>query len=532
MIHCFVESTVCKWTAKSVTHRLLNLGCYVMIVLGMLLIPNSSQAFQKDDKVVAQNRGPSGEVIVRSNHWVSDPWDATVKGRVPNGTRGTIQDGPERGGIYIWYEVEWETYAGTLKGWSAETVNGCQVIGPAEEAEQRDVVTAALFGLGLHEVDRKTNHDYNGYGCGVSWKDNKGNDLYDGGHAGWDAQTKNRSLNQTFYSLTDGTIIVAGEDGSNTIAIFDGAKTTLYLHANTIDPSLKGKTEVEGGDPLGTQGMTGKATGPHLHIEVHDGRSIVSSSGTEDDKKETENPVPYLYDWVKFSLPSIGGGGGPVYTPEDVDQDGQIGIMDLILVWSNFGPVNQNNQVFDVNDDGTIDSLDLVAVAKRFGEIIGVGAPASRAIEDIITQKDVGTLSSLNINPEGVQQWIDVARAADNGSLTFKQGIAMLESLLTRMIPERTILLANYPNPFNPETWIPYQLSEPAEVTVTIYAADGRLIRTLALGHQPVGVYQSKNRAAYWDGKNELGEPVASGVYFYTLTAGEFTATRKMLIRK
>ena len=97
---------------------------------------------------------------------------------------------------------------------------------------------------------------------------------------------------------------------------------------------------------------------------------------------------------------------------------------------------------------------------------------------------------------------------------------------------EKTALLPNYPNPFNPETWIPYQLSEPADVNISIYAVDGKLVRTLAFGHQPVGIYESKNRAAYWDGRNTLGEPVASGVYFYTLTAGDFTATRKMLIRK
>ena len=103
---------------------------------------------------------------------------------------------------------------------------------------------------------------------------------------------------------------------------------------------------------------------------------------------------------------------------------------------------------------------------------------------------------------------------------------------LSKPAPKETDLLTNYPNPCNPETWIPYQLSKPAEVTVTIYAADGKLVRTLALGHQPAGVYQSKSRAAYWDGKNEVGEPVASGVYFYTLKAGDFTATRKMLIRK
>jgi len=103
---------------------------------------------------------------------------------------------------------------------------------------------------------------------------------------------------------------------------------------------------------------------------------------------------------------------------------------------------------------------------------------------------------------------------------------------LSKAIPEETVLLTNYPNPFNPETWIPYQLAKPTEVTVTIYAADGKLVRTLALGHQPTGVYQSKSRAAYWDGRNEVGEPVASGVYFYTLKAGDFTATRKMLIQK
>ena len=98
--------------------------------------------------------------------------------------------------------------------------------------------------------------------------------------------------------------------------------------------------------------------------------------------------------------------------------------------------------------------------------------------------------------------------------------------------PDETTLLHNYPNPFNPETWIPYQLAESAEVTVHIYAASGVLVRTLALGHQPAGIYQHRSRAVYWDGKNEVGESVASGVYFYTLTAGDFAATRKMLIRK
>ena len=99
-------------------------------------------------------------------------------------------------------------------------------------------------------------------------------------------------------------------------------------------------------------------------------------------------------------------------------------------------------------------------------------------------------------------------------------------------VPETTTLLPNYPNPFNPETWIPYQLAEPADVALTIYDINGRVIRGLDLGHQREGMYHSRSRAAYWDGKNAQGEPVASGLYFYTLKAGDFTATRKMLIRK
>ena len=102
----------------------------------------------------------------------------------------------------------------------------------------------------------------------------------------------------------------------------------------------------------------------------------------------------------------------------------------------------------------------------------------------------------------------------------------------TRQVPETTTLLPNYPNPFNPETWIPYQLAKPSDVSLTIYDINGRVVRTLDLGHRRAGVYRSRGRTAYWDGKNEFGEPVASGLYFYTLTAGDFSATRRMLIRK
>jgi flagellar hook assembly protein FlgD len=94
------------------------------------------------------------------------------------------------------------------------------------------------------------------------------------------------------------------------------------------------------------------------------------------------------------------------------------------------------------------------------------------------------------------------------------------------------VLLPNYPNPFNPETWIPYQLANDADVTLTVYDTNGTPVRQFDLGHQPVGFYTSRMKAAYWDGRNETGESVASGVYFYQLQAGGYTDLRRMVILK
>ena len=180
-----------------------------------------------------------------------------------------------------------------------------------------------------------------------------------------------------------------------------------------------------------------------------------------------------------------------------------------------------------------------------------------------LTGSHVTTLATLMSVPMGIAvdtagrklYWTNSRGRIQRASLTGEHiqnvvtGLGMPASLALGVVPEvgilvaapavlggvaggKTALLPNYPNPFNPETWIPYQLANPAEVTVTIYAANGAVVRTLALGPQRAGTYESRSRAAYWDGRNEQGEHVASGVYFYTLRAGSFTATRKMLIRK
>ena len=206
----------------------------------------------------------------------------------------------------------------------------------------------------------------------------------------------------------------------------------------------------------------------------------------------------------------------------DVTGNGKVNVNDLVEVAKNYGKTvgAGANRKADVNGDGKVDVDDILAV---IAAVDAAGAPA-------IVQEDIepGSLRAAD-----VQRWIRDAKAANVDPV----GIAALERLLAALTrveaqPKETVLLANYPNPFNPETWIPYQLSEAAEVTVTIHALDGKLVRTLALGQVPAGTYQSRSRAAYWDGRNAQGEPVASGVYFYTLTAGDFKATRKMVIRK
>ena len=201
----------------------------------------------------------------------------------------------------------------------------------------------------------------------------------------------------------------------------------------------------------------------------------------------------------------------------DVDGNGQVNILDLVFVAQQLGKSVPADSPADVNSDGIVNILDLVQVAQNFGNT--AAPPATMIVAD-------------SVDPATIAAWIVQAQLEDDGSLGFKQGIANLQDLLASLIPEETALLRNYPNPFNPETWIPYQLAAPAEVALTIYDMNGQMVRRLALGHQAAGVYQSRSRAIYWNGRNQMGEFVASGLYFYTLTAGDFTATRRMLILK
>ena len=201
----------------------------------------------------------------------------------------------------------------------------------------------------------------------------------------------------------------------------------------------------------------------------------------------------------------------------DVNGDGVVNIQDLVIVSSHLGQDGQNGA--DVNRDGAVNIQDLVLVAGKLGTEAAAPSAWHR--------------TSGSVPPRAtVEQWLAQAYTLPLTNVRSQRGILLLERLLAVLAPKETTLLTNYPNPFNPETWIPYQLADPAEVTLHIYSVKGALVRTLTLGHQAAGMYHSKSRAAYWDGRNAQGEKVASGIYFYTLSVGDFSATRKLLIRK
>ena len=203
--------------------------------------------------------------------------------------------------------------------------------------------------------------------------------------------------------------------------------------------------------------------------------------------------------------------------PEDVNRDDIVNILDMVLVAPSIGEEGDGLQA-DVNGDGVVDIVDLVIVA---GALAGVAAsPSARShAVDMLT-------------PAEVEKWIADAKSVPRNDATLKRGIAALDQLLAYLIPVRTALLPNYPNPFNPETWIPYQLAEAGDVGLSIYDANGRLVRRLDLGHRPAGYHTDKSKAAYWNGRNRDGEAVASGIYFYQLATPSVREFRRMVILK
>ena len=200
----------------------------------------------------------------------------------------------------------------------------------------------------------------------------------------------------------------------------------------------------------------------------------------------------------------------------DVNGDGKVDNVDASLVASG---LDTGNAKYDVNSDGTVNFLDLLLVFDNRDDD-AAAAPA------IVGMK----LNAIQI--DRIEEQIDLLIATNDRSPAALRTLVYLQHLLATARPEKTQLFANYPNPFNPETWIPYELATDTHVKITIYNTQGVVIRTLQFGHQSAGYYTERDRAAYWDGRNALGEQVASGLYFYQLETDEMSSLRKMVILK
>ena len=277
---------------------------------------------------------------------------------------------------------------------------------------------------------------------------------------------------------------------------------STFFQAGRIDNAI-GKITGLSAARLGDRGVSGSDTVVQVRFKAKSQGETRLSLQNALFATATEESITAVPLEIRFTVETRRPSG-------DVNRDGIVNILDLIRVAQQLGERVTANSAVDVNGDGVVNILDLTLVAQGIGGAAAPGASMSATIE----------------------AWIAQARLQDDGSLAFQQGIANLQSLLASLIPQENALLANYPNPFNPETWIPYQLAAPAEVTLTIYDMNGAAVRRMEMGHQAAGMYQNRSRALYWDGRNQDGESVASGIYFYVLRAGEFAATRKMLIRK
>ncbi|MCY3741973.1 MAG: T9SS type A sorting domain-containing protein [Candidatus Poribacteria bacterium] len=346
------------------------------------------------------------------------------------------------------------------------------------------------------------------------------------------------AVNSVAFSPSGKTVASGGDDGTVLlwhITSADHSNTQVDATALLLGGSLTAKID-PGNDvdyfsvPIEVRGQltlwmtTTGALGTIGTLQNSDGTTLAATADENGDDtlnfriQQVVEPGTY---YIKVESDTQKTGDYTLYAAfmpaTDVNADGVVDVLDLMIVAENFGRV-EPPLTGDVNGDGEVNREDINAVLDALEAAIAAAPAAVSKTESLL-------------------RWIDRAKQLNPTDARFQKGIAVLQNLLTTLIdtetvPKATALLANYPNPFNPETWIPYQLAKSTDVTLRIYAADGRLVRLLDLGHQDIGMYHSRSRAAYWDGRNMMGESVASGLYFYTLTAGEFTATRKLLIRK
>ncbi|HIO76490.1 MAG TPA: choice-of-anchor D domain-containing protein, partial [Gammaproteobacteria bacterium] len=198
----------------------------------------------------------------------------------------------------------------------------------------------------------------------------------------------------------------------------------------------------------------------------------------------------------------------------DINGDNSVNIFDLVIVASMFGRAGKGLSG-DVNGDDSVNIFDLVIVASNFGKSTAAAAPTLLASKLTFTTQQKLSIQSAIVELENMPVRSEAEELV----------LSLLIAMLPERLPEQTQLLPNYPNPFNPETWIPFELSQDSAVTVTIYDIAGTPVRNISVGYLQAGSYISQSRAVYWDGKTDAGERVASGTYFYTLKTAGYVST-------
>ncbi len=239
-------------------------------------------------------------------------------------------------------------------------------------------------------------------------------------------------------------------------------------------------------------------------------------------QKLTDVPVNQVLHVVEEGVQTL--------IPGDVNADGQVDIIDFLIVVVHFGEKPPTNPRADTNKDGQVNLEDLILIVKAIEENQSVAAAPMQKYQtepmNSITSLSDAAITYLHSFYQKIEEI--------PGDATQK---ALVKRFLKQLLmpvnsPLATKLYANYPNPFNPETWIPYQLAEDAEITIRIYDTSGKIVRTLFSGHQVSGYYLNRGQAAHWDGKNEFGEQVASGVYICELTTPRFKQTKRLVVVK
>ena len=350
--------------------------------------------------------------------------------------------------------------------------------------------------------------------------------LYVGGSSRWGCRLVSNSPPNSPPTFSSGTASTTSSGAPGLIGTYtatDANNDTLtYTISGPTYFSINSSGELRLTKTLSTETQDGSPRVETVTIVAQDGKggsdsitvtititttatqTVVNNNGVSNQGSNTQTVIP---DGV-VHLQSV---VVNEQVPEDVDGDGDVDNDDLSAIAMKFGSTAADDlERYDLDGDGDIDTDDFAQAQSQLGSTVGSAPAASHTPQ------------------EQLRRIVE----RDNPGAVVRVVMQFPEKRLAEPTPKETVLLANYPNPFNPETWIPYRLAKPADVTLTIYATNGQPVRSLALGHQPAGNYVNRTRAAYWDGKNALGESVASGVYFYSLTAADFSATRKMLVAK